>query len=95
MFEFMQKDPHNDVLAFVLDYGLIIGLAVPVLMILPVIRTRAPILLGLALGLPMQTGNIATEFSVVAVFILAIAALQVQPSQAMRPDWGAGSALAR
>jgi hypothetical protein len=95
VFEFMQKDPHNDVLAFVLDYGLIIGLAVPVLMILPVIRTRAPILLGLALGLPMQTGNIATEFSVVAVFILAIAALQVQPSQAMRPDWGAGSALAR
>ena len=69
---FMYKDPHNDLLSFLIDYGLLFG-SIMFVMIFYVARySPLPISFVIAIVLPMMTGNISSSFPVIAVYILAV-----------------------
>jgi hypothetical protein len=91
VFYFMYKDPHNDFLAFLLDYGYIWGTLLAALLLLPTFWAAGGSLMFFSIFLPMQTGNIASSFPVISIYFLATALLikirQNPHTEVVRQNW--------
>ncbi|WP_175484724.1 hypothetical protein [Palleronia marisminoris] len=75
VYSFMYVDPHNDILAYMIDYGFLWGSLISILQLIPAARAKGGLVILLTILIPMQTGNIATSFPIVSIYYLAVAIL--------------------